>query len=157
MSDKTVEEMFLAAQEQKTNAFKSLLKERLGDNDRFSAMADNYRKAKRFLAEAKGLASDDKYEAKRAAIQERLDALEQKRTTAIEAESNLNAIIEAHESAQVSLANKLAEVLGNVSDIQDVNIDELVDNLLNDIEVDNFTNEVDDPFVNYRRAKKESE
>ena len=151
--EKTPEETLVALQEKREKVQRQIVKQRLADNPRFKGMADAYRKTKRYHTEATNLTDEAKYQSQKDALQEKLDALEQKRATAVEATVSLQESLDSHEAAQGTLATEIISLLDDGSFSED--FDEKVEALLDSIDVDTLSQEPSDPFIAYRRAKKE--
>jgi len=154
MSNKTDTAKALAnLKEKKEKVLRDHLKQELASHPRFIAMADSYRKSKKYFVEVTKLTEDDKYDAQVATLKAKLDTLEQKRATALEALPNLTTLIADHESAQSKLATAL---LSSMEDGElPGNLDEQVDTLLDEIGTEALEQEPNDPLVSYRKAKKE--
>jgi uncharacterized coiled-coil protein SlyX len=147
------EEQLAKLNEKRERVFKNVAKAKLANNEQFKNMADAYRKAKRFLNEAEGLVADETYNAQRARLEERLNALECKRAIALEAVDELSALIERHETAQKEIAAEVVALI-NGEKIPD-NFDETVNALMSRIGATELSQEPVDPFVNYRRQTSE--
>jgi uncharacterized protein involved in exopolysaccharide biosynthesis len=132
-------------EEQRKKILRDHLKQELGNHPRFVAMADAYRKTKKHLTKVTRLTEDEKYKSKRQALQDKLDALEQERAKAMEAQPNLESLISDHEAAQNKLIAALLTSMEDGSLPGDIH--EQVDNILDEIGTETLEQEPSDPLA----------
>lgn len=152
----TAEERFLKFKDEERKAHRNIVKGKLSDNERFTGMADAFKRAKRYLREATNLCDEVKFEEQRAKIQERLDNLEAKRAIAQEAHTNLTSMVERQETIQEELAKSLVALLndGKFPNDPDV-LNGIIDEVLTDVDIDSVSS-LEDPFSAFRANREET-
>lgn len=149
---RTVEEDLAALQEKRTKVLQDVVKARLSSHPLFEAMVDAFKKTNRYLKEAENLLDAEKYEARREALLERLNALDEKRAVAEAAKSDLAAVVEQHKAVQEELAQTLIAFLDDGEIPED--FDARMTEMLTELGVDELAVEPSDPFAAYRRQAK---
>jgi seryl-tRNA synthetase len=149
---RTVEEDLAALQEKREKVLQDVVKARLTNNPRFQGMVDAFKKSGRYLKEAENLLDEEKYTTQRAAIQARLDTLDEKRAVAQAAHSDLTELRNQHQAAQEELAQALIAFLDGGEIPED--FDTHIEAMLNDVDADVLSREPADPFTAYRRQPK---
>lgn len=149
---RTVEEDLAALQEKREKVLQDVVKARLTSNPRFQGMVDAFKKTNRYLKEAENLLDEEKYQTRREALLERLNALDEKRAVAEAAKNDLTELSEQHKAAQEELAQALITFLdgGDIPKDFDAQIDAMLDN----VDASVLSQEPTDPFSAYRRQPK---
>lgn len=147
---KSIADEVKAFREKEAKAHKQLVRVILSDNEKFNAMVDVFRKINRYAKEADNLVDDKKFEERKAALQQKLDELEERRELAVNAKTDLNDLMERHKFVQEQLAKRLTSLLES-GDTPD---DDTINQILDDIGATELVVEPDDPFIAYRRQGK---
>lgn len=155
MSDKNMKEILADWAEKQQKFVRAAISDRLGENERFSNMRDAFKKAKRYKVELSALLDEDKYAAKKSAIEDKLTELEEKRAVAQAALSDIEDYETRFNTAVTNLQTQLTEVLNgtDMSNVEDV--DAKIDALLESADLEGLDEAPADPLAAYRRAKSE--